>query len=349
MAPSLRRERRKGAGDRRPVISVLVPVWNAEATLGEALASLAAQTYSDWEAVVVDDGSTDGTLALARAWSERDSRVRPLSHEGQQHLGTPATRNLTVQAARGDIAAFLDADDMLAPQALEIYERAFRRRPALGVVYGQAQTLSGAEDRIGRGVPWQPVHAFGQLARFNLLVTSATAVRSVALGEAPFPAELPLCQDWACWLEVARQWPFFFVPEILARRRVHESSVTARMEREGREVDYEVLQATHLRRLALRGSAAERRLVEAGLEHRATDCLLRGCSALRRGHARIAARWIRAGLKMPLTVAGGVRALARVAPEQRRIWRRADPPLSVAPVDLGTDGAHAGGAGVESR
>ncbi len=326
------------------MISVLVPVWNAKDTLGEALASVAAQTFTDYEVVVVDDGSTDGTFNLLQEWSARDSRVRALSHGERRHLGTPATRNATVRAARGDIAAFLDADDRLEPGALETYDQTFRAQPGVGVVYGEALTFGGGVERkLGRGAPRRAVHAFAQLARSNPLATSATAIKREALGADPFPLELPLCQDWACWLEVARRWPFFFVPEILARHRAHAASVTGQMIREGRRLEYDVLQAAHLRRAAQHYSAAEQAAVKAGLEHRATEALLLGFSALRRGRLGLAARWMRAGLRMPLTLAGRARAMLRVAPAQRGIWRGEEPPLAFEPIatESGADPAGA--------
>ncbi len=317
----------------RPRISVLIPAWNSRATLDEALESLARQSFRDWEAVLADDGSTDGTLELAREWERRDSRVRAVTHEGGEHRGTPATRNRTVREAGGQIAVFLDSDDVLEPGALERYRGAFSRFPEAGAVYGRAEVpgAEGAISTVGRGIPLRPVRAFAQLARFNVLVTSATAVRLEALGADPFPGDMPLSQDWAAWLGVARRRPFVFLPEVLARYRVHEGSATVRMERGGKQVEYEVAQARHLRSLFGRLDTGERRAADDGLEYRATLAFLQALSALGRGEPRLAARWARAAASMPSSPAGVARALARTVPERLRIRAGEDPPLSLEP------------------
>ena len=98
-------------------ISVIVPVYNAEQWLREALESLQAQTYADFEAIMVDDGSTDGSGAICRAFHEADPRFRLIS---QPNAGLSAARNAGLDSAKGDWISFLDADDALPPDALAV-------------------------------------------------------------------------------------------------------------------------------------------------------------------------------------------------------------------------------------
>lgn len=96
-----------------PEISVLIPVYNAEATLDEALESVRAQTLQDWEALVVDDGSTDATPRLLQAWERRDSRFRILRNE--RNVGIVPSLNRAIAASRAPLLARMDADDVALP------------------------------------------------------------------------------------------------------------------------------------------------------------------------------------------------------------------------------------------
>ena len=98
-----------------PRFSVVVPAYNAESTLAETLDAIIAQTFADWECVVVDDGSTDGTLSLATGYAEKDSRVRVL-HQGNQ--GSAGAYNTGVRAASGQFVVMCSADDILLPEHL---------------------------------------------------------------------------------------------------------------------------------------------------------------------------------------------------------------------------------------
>lgn len=115
---------------RRPLVSVMMPCYNAERTLPMALASLLAQTYGNWEAVVVDDGSTDGTWALLEAC--RDPRVR--RERFPQNRGRGAARQRCLELARGELLSFLDSDDWLFPEKLERQAALMAEHPELAAL-----------------------------------------------------------------------------------------------------------------------------------------------------------------------------------------------------------------------
>lgn len=99
-----------------PKISIILPAWNAAATIADTLRSITAQTFPDWEAIVVDDGSTDGSRELVARLAQDDPRIRPATHPGK---GPSAARNHAALAlARGEILAFCDADDIWSPTKL---------------------------------------------------------------------------------------------------------------------------------------------------------------------------------------------------------------------------------------
>lgn len=114
-----------------PLFSILTPAYNAEATIDRTIRSVLDQTCADWEQIVVDDGSTDRTLEIARSYAARDPRVRVFA---RPHRGVTATRIETMALARGELFARLDADDQMTPEYLERVLALFRSHPDAEIV-----------------------------------------------------------------------------------------------------------------------------------------------------------------------------------------------------------------------
>ena len=122
-----------GITERQGLVSVVIIFFNEERFLAEAVASVYAQTYHDWELLLVDDGSSDRSSEIARGYVERDpARVRYLQHPGHVNRGQGAARNLGVRAAQGEWVAFLDGDDVWLPERLE-------RSVALALAHAEAE------------------------------------------------------------------------------------------------------------------------------------------------------------------------------------------------------------------
>jgi glycosyltransferase involved in cell wall biosynthesis len=186
-------------------VSVIVPAYNAAATLPGALASIAAQTFRDFEIVVVDDGSTDGTAALL----ERD--YPELRYIHQANGGPARARNAGIAAARGAWLAFLDADDAWAPCKLELQMQLVMAAPELVLVACDwAPELPGgvAATAMGSAVP-----AATRLSAIDILVlnrfqTSTALVRAEAARALNgFDPDLDGIEDWDFWLRVATLGP----------------------------------------------------------------------------------------------------------------------------------------------
>ena len=124
----------------RPLVSVVIIFWNAERFLQEAIESVLGQSYSAWELLLVDDGSTDGSTAIARHCAGRyPERVRYLEHPGHANLGMSAARNCGVRGARGPCVAFLDADDVWFPTTLQDQVAVLEAHPDAAMLYGPIQ------------------------------------------------------------------------------------------------------------------------------------------------------------------------------------------------------------------
>ena len=113
--------------------SVIIPAFEASATLPQTLDSLLAQRHASWEAIVVDDGSGDATAEVARTYAERDERIRLLQ---QDRAGEGGARNAGIEAARCDWLVFLDSDDWLTPEALESFNEAILHEAEADVICG---------------------------------------------------------------------------------------------------------------------------------------------------------------------------------------------------------------------
>jgi glycosyltransferase involved in cell wall biosynthesis len=128
----------------KPLISVIMIFFNAERFIQEAIESVLAQTYENWELLLVDDGSTDGSTDFALRYAERyGAQVRYLEHDGHVNRGMSASRNLGICEARGRYIAFLDADDVYLPQKLERQAAILDNQPTVAMVYGASEYWHG--------------------------------------------------------------------------------------------------------------------------------------------------------------------------------------------------------------
>src|SRR4051794_7705086 len=186
-----------------PRVSVIVPAHDAEATLGETLATLRAQTMADLEAVVVDDASADGTRALAAAAAAEDARLRLLALPA--NLGAAAARNAGLREARGRWVLFLDADDWLEPDHLAALVAAAEADPGADGAFG-GYRHAAADGRLG-GVVRRRLDGdlFRTAARRCPFAVHACLVRrEAALGLGGFDPDLGPVEDWDFWQRLGR-------------------------------------------------------------------------------------------------------------------------------------------------
>jgi len=197
-----------------PAISILIPAFDVARFIGTALDSVLAQDFPDWEAVVVDDGSRDGTAEVVAA--RPDPRIRLLR---QPNAGVSAARSLAMAEARGDCILFLDADDWLAPDALSRLAAALDAAPGAVGAYGPYAFM--AEDarpgdpplRLKPG-PFPSGDILRHLLVQNLFANGGHLLlrREAVLRAGPFLAHLRYGEDWEYWIRLALQGPFVTVP-----------------------------------------------------------------------------------------------------------------------------------------
>ncbi|MFN2512411.1 MAG: glycosyltransferase [Pyrinomonadaceae bacterium] len=202
------------------LVSVIIPCYNQGQFLGEAIESLRGQSYRNFEVIVVDDGSTDNTQAIAARYSE----VRTIR---QDHAGTSTARNLGFRESNGNWLVFLDSDDRLLPHALEIGLRNLRDRVECAFVFGRHQEITGDGTAV-RTAPFVSIEKdpYGQLLLYNCVYTPSTAMFRRNLFEAVggFDPRFLGAEDYDLYLRIARRFPIFAYDEVVAEYRRHDAN-----------------------------------------------------------------------------------------------------------------------------
>jgi glycosyltransferase involved in cell wall biosynthesis len=212
----------------RPLVSVIIPAYNAERFVRAAIDSVLAQTYTHLEVIVVDDGSKDGTRAAVQAYGERVRYLR------QENARQAAARNRGIAETRGELLAFLDADDVWREDKLEKQVALLEREPGLGLVYCSLREVDLQDGPIG------DAHARlrGHCLREVLLGRSTGGLGSTALVPravleriGTFDVELPPCEDTDLFWRIAVRYPIDYVDEPLVRYRIHPGNAHANLAR----------------------------------------------------------------------------------------------------------------------
>jgi glycosyltransferase involved in cell wall biosynthesis len=180
-----------------PVFSVVMPAYNAERFVGEAIESVLAQTLTDWELLLVNDCSTDRTLEVCQCY--RDSRIRIFS--SQQNLNAAGARNLALEHAQGEFVAFLDSDDLAVPDRLARQLRAFQDDSDLGFLGSDVQFLGERPD--SPQTPWVYPKADSAIQAEMLFrcpfLMSTVAIKAATLKDLKGPVfcpEFAPCEDY---------------------------------------------------------------------------------------------------------------------------------------------------------
>jgi glycosyltransferase involved in cell wall biosynthesis len=214
-------------GGSAALVSVVIPCYEQAHFLGEAIKSALSQSYPDFEVIVVDDGSTDDTAEIALAYSAADPRVRLVR---QENRGLAGARNRGLAESRGEYVVFLDSDDRLLGEALEVGVRELESHPECAFVSGHYRPISAEGDPYA--LPRQAsidVDHYLALLRDNYISMPASVMyrRWVFEEVGGFDGSVDAAADWDLYLRVARRFPIYHHGEVVADYRWHGSNMTA--------------------------------------------------------------------------------------------------------------------------
>jgi glycosyltransferase involved in cell wall biosynthesis len=221
-----------------PAISILIPTYNRVTFLPEALASVLAQQpvgRTDIEILIVDDGSTDDTIAYLQQLT--DSRIRWVR---QENAGTAAARNTALAMARGTYIACLDSDDRWDANFLAMLVPILEHDPDVGVVYARCRTMDVAGNPLSRLVGVPPLYSDDMLASLlygdHLCAIGAITRRDLLQQVGGWEQTLINTEDWDLWLKLAPLTRFHFVDHVLASIRSHSGRATGHASPRARRV-----------------------------------------------------------------------------------------------------------------
>lgn len=231
-----------------PRISVIIPAYNRPELLRIAVGSVAAQTFTDWECIVVDDGSVEDIRFVTAI----DGRVR--LHR-QENLGVSVARNVGMSMASGELLAFLDSDDIWLPEKLSRQVAAIEGNPTATLCCCACRHVDGSGREIGTEWAISPVDYLSMLAGQLTVIPSVSVVpRTAALLAGGFDPLLTLGEDYDFFMRVARLGSIVYVPERLVLYRFHGENATRQYVRTFRTM--EVIRRKHLNFALARGDSA---------------------------------------------------------------------------------------------
>lgn len=234
------------------LVSIIISVFNSERFLPEAISSAVTQSFSDWELIIVDDGSTDASIRIAQDWCTKDKRLSLLTHPLGENRGISASRNLGIAASRGELIAFLDADDVWLPGKLAAQVAVLNAHPEAAMAFAAAErwyswdaSIVEAADFVvpsvisGYGTdriipPPELLNAFLKDESLTPCTCTVLVRRSAVLRVGAFEASFRgLYDDQVFYAKLALAEPVYVSSDCIARYRQHDTSCCATARRLG--------------------------------------------------------------------------------------------------------------------
>lgn len=205
-----------------PKVSVIIPAYNCEQFIGETLDSVLNQNYQDFELIVVDDGSRDGTANAISRYKGRLTYIR------KKNEGTSAARNTGIAAAQGEYVAFIDHDDTWLPEKLQEQVTLLNHNKEIHLVFSDAYVIDEKGRRNRSLFEICPPHSgmvFKELLKDNFIPVITAMVKKEVFKEIGlFNPEYRIAEDWDFFLRVSERYPLAFINRPLAEYRIHSGS-----------------------------------------------------------------------------------------------------------------------------
>lgn len=208
------------------LVSVLMPVYNGEQFIASAIESILQQTYTNWELIIVNDGSTDQSEAIIRSF--QDERI--ILHNNDQNRGIVFSRNVGLKHAKGTYLAFLDSDDIAIPNRLSEQVNYLNEHPKIGLLGSAVQLIDTNDTIINFAVDYpRGNHVIKVTMCFrNAFASSTIMCRKSALPNDGFNSNFPVAEDYDFWLRIAEKWEVDNLAEVLTKYRIHASNISKR-------------------------------------------------------------------------------------------------------------------------
>jgi glycosyltransferase involved in cell wall biosynthesis len=207
----------------KPLVSIILPVYNGEKHLSESLQSCIGQTYKNLEIIIVNDCSTDTSLSIAESFAKIDARVTVINNKINKRL--PASLNVGHNAAKGSLLSWTSDDNFYHPNAIETLVKTLEHSQASIAV--SAYNMIESDGELRRVVnPAKDTHiTIGNCVGASFLYSKEVFTRNKGYGE-----ELHMVEDYDFWLRSSLHSSFIYIPEVLYSYRIHKESLTAQID-----------------------------------------------------------------------------------------------------------------------
>jgi glycosyltransferase involved in cell wall biosynthesis len=210
-----------------PLVSVIIPAYNAEKTIARTLESVLSQTYKHMEVLVINDGSTDRTAEIVESFPRNDRRIKILH---QPNLGANAARNRGISCSKGEYIAFVDADDVWHEEKIQAQVECFQRSsPSVGLIYSWSIVIDEEDNPLSGIAHEYQGNVLAELIYSNFVGNGSCPLirRSCFQNIGDFEANLGAGQDWDMYLRVAKRYEFQVVPKFHIGYRRTMNSISA--------------------------------------------------------------------------------------------------------------------------
>ena len=220
-----------------PKVSICIPTYNRKVYLKQTIESVFAQTYKDYEVILVDDGSTDGTAEMVK------NTGLPIRYHWQKNSGEAVARNKMIKLAQGEFITFVDSDDLLVHDAVEKMINLMEAEDGQVIVYGPYQRIDQHGNIYGRYKRKQHSGYITEYLFKSIFVYSCGSLfpKRVLESEGGFDTSLPVCSDYDFWLRLSLKYQFVALAEPTFKRRRHLGNISA-LSTENRLLELKVLE-----------------------------------------------------------------------------------------------------------
>jgi glycosyltransferase involved in cell wall biosynthesis len=205
------------------LVSIIMPNYNSARFIKETIESVLAQTYNNWELIIVDDCSTDNSLEIIREYT--DNRIKLL--QNQKNCGAATARNNAIEMAEGRWIAFLDSDDLWTPEKLS-KQIAYMIENEIAFTYTDYDVVDEQNNIITTFIPKLNICTYTDILKHNYIGCLTVVYDSYKLGKVLMPIDATKREDFACWLSILKSGErAHCLHECLSKYKVHSKSVSS--------------------------------------------------------------------------------------------------------------------------
>ena len=204
-----------------PTVSVIIHTYNNEKFIAETVASVLNQTYKDYEIIVVDDGSVDGTRDVLMPYMQK------IRYHYKENGGIASAKNAGIGLSQAEFVAFLDHDDLWVPDKLQLQMEHFNENPQIGLVYAKYTSFRDGKELRTKPEKGYSGWIFKELLSKSFIQTSTVVVKRECLDAVgPYDESFSLGDEYDMFLRIARKFQCSFIDKSLTRYRVHDTNAS---------------------------------------------------------------------------------------------------------------------------